>query len=68
MHQSYTMLSGVIPGSGLKGKVHGNPGGDNPVITILRFTVAAVACLLAGIPPEHGNALTASLLMTIPPP
>jgi hypothetical protein len=68
MHQSYTMLSGVIPGSGLKGKVHGNPGGDTRVITILCFTVAAVSRLLAGSPPEHGNALPASILMAIPPP
>jgi hypothetical protein len=68
MQQNYAMVSGVIRGSGLKGKIHGNPGGDTRVITILCFTVTTILCLLAGSPPEHRNALPASLLMTIPPP
>jgi hypothetical protein len=68
MQQNYAMVSGVIPGSGRYQNSYGKTSGNTKVITILCFTVTTVARLLAGSPPEHGNALPASILNHDSPP
>lgn len=68
MHQNYTMLSGYIPCSGLKGKVRNDKGGDTTVIAIIWRTVTPVARALFMVStPDCRADLQATTVMTIPP-